>query len=47
MATLRIPFFPTSAHPGIPINLAYSQMAVAIDIDCANGKIYSSDITGL
>lgn len=46
MATLRIPFFPTIANPGMPINLAYSQMTIAIDIDCANGKTYSSDITG-
>ncbi|XP_063989907.1 nidogen isoform X2 [Diachasmimorpha longicaudata] len=46
MATLRIPYFPTAVYPGSPINLAYSQMAIAIDIDCPNGTAYSSDITG-
>lgn len=46
MATLRIPYFPTAVYPGSPINLAYAQMAIAIDIDCAGGRAYSSDITG-
>lgn len=46
MATLRIPYYPTTANPGIPINLAYAQMAIAIDIDCAGGNLYTSDITG-
>ncbi|XP_015113339.1 nidogen-2 isoform X5 [Diachasma alloeum] len=46
MANLRIPYFPTAVYPGSPINLAYSQMAIAIDIDCPNGTAYSSDITG-
>ncbi|XP_017878833.1 nidogen-1 isoform X2 [Ceratina calcarata] len=46
MATLRIPFAPTQVEPGSPIYIAYTQMAIAIDIDCMNGKAYSSDITG-
>ncbi|XP_076650087.1 nidogen isoform X4 [Halictus rubicundus] len=46
MATMRIPFAPTYDNPGSPINIAYQQMAIAIDIDCLNGKAYSSDITG-
>ncbi|XP_076174255.1 nidogen isoform X2 [Ptiloglossa arizonensis] len=46
MATLRIPFAPTQEAPGSPIYIAYKQMAIAIDIDCLNGKAYSSDITG-
>ncbi|XP_043521390.1 nidogen isoform X4 [Frieseomelitta varia] len=46
MATLRIPFAPTHENSGSPIYIAYTQMAIAIDIDCMNGKAYSSDITG-
>lgn len=46
MATLRIPFAPTYEDPGSPIYIAYMQMAIAIDIDCMNGKAYSSDISG-
>ncbi|KAK9309648.1 hypothetical protein QLX08_000853 [Tetragonisca angustula] len=46
MATLRIPFAPTHENSGSPIYIAYAQMAIAIDIDCMNGKAYSSDITG-
>ncbi|XP_012137362.2 nidogen isoform X2 [Megachile rotundata] len=46
MATLRIPFTVTHDNPGSPIYIEYSQMAIAIDIDCTNGKAYSSDITG-
>ncbi|XP_076239485.1 nidogen isoform X2 [Calliopsis andreniformis] len=46
MATLRIPLAVTRENPGSPIYIAYTQMAIAIDIDCLNGKAYSSDITG-
>ncbi|XP_043265975.1 nidogen isoform X2 [Colletes gigas] len=46
MATLRIPSVATYDTPGTPIYIEYKQMAVAIDIDCLNGKAYSSDITG-
>ncbi|XP_076380705.1 nidogen isoform X3 [Megalopta genalis] len=46
MATMRIPFAPTYDNPGSPIYIAYQQMAIAIDIDCLNGKAYASDITG-
>ncbi|XP_011351557.1 nidogen-2 isoform X2 [Ooceraea biroi] len=46
MATLRIPFVPTPMSPGHPIYIAYSQMAIALDIDCLGGKAYTSDITG-
>ncbi|XP_017755219.1 PREDICTED: nidogen-2 isoform X2 [Eufriesea mexicana] len=46
MATLRIPFAPTQENSGGPIYIDYMQMAIAIDIDCTNGKAYSSDITG-
>ncbi|XP_015431695.1 PREDICTED: nidogen-2 [Dufourea novaeangliae] len=46
MATLRIPLASSYENPGSPIYIAYTQMAIAIDIDCLNGKAYSSDITG-
>jgi len=46
MATHRIPFVPTRQNPGNPIYIAYTQMAIALDIDCLEGKAYSSDITG-
>ncbi|XP_043266975.1 nidogen isoform X2 [Venturia canescens] len=46
MATHRIPFFPTIVNTGAPINIAYSQMVIGLDVDCLNGKAYSSDITG-
>ncbi|XP_018351270.1 PREDICTED: nidogen-2 isoform X3 [Trachymyrmex septentrionalis] len=46
MATHRIPFMPTLQNPGNPIYIAYTQMAIALDIDCLGGKAYSSDITG-
>ncbi|KAL0115115.1 hypothetical protein PUN28_010595 [Cardiocondyla obscurior] len=46
MATHRIPFMPTRQNPGNPIYIAYSQMAIALDIDCLGGKAYTSDITG-
>jgi len=46
MATLRIPFVPTQLNPGDPIYIAYTQMAIALDIDCLGGKAYTSDITG-
>ncbi|XP_018401818.1 PREDICTED: nidogen-2 isoform X2 [Cyphomyrmex costatus] len=46
MATHRIPFMPTRHNPGNPIYIAYTQMAIALDIDCLGGKAYSSDITG-
>lgn len=45
MATLRIPLAPTPVNPGSPIYFDM-QMAIGIDIDCMNGKAYSSDITG-
>ncbi|XP_017793749.1 PREDICTED: nidogen-2 [Habropoda laboriosa] len=45
MATLRIPFVETPKNEGSPIYISYTQMAIAIDIDCMNGKAYSSDIT--
>jgi hypothetical protein len=47
MATHRIPFFSTVDNPGNPIYLAYSQMTIALDIDCYKGKAYISDITGI
>nr|XP_050849041.1 nidogen-like isoform X3 [Vespula vulgaris] len=46
MATLRIPFVPTSDNLGNPIHIAYTQMSIALDIDCLGGRAYSSDITG-
>ncbi|XP_025991116.1 nidogen isoform X2 [Solenopsis invicta] len=46
MATHRIPFVPTQQNPGNPIYIAYTQMAIALDIDCLGGKAYTSDITG-
>lgn len=46
MATLRVPFEPTSQDQGRPIHISYLQMAIGLDIDCAEGKVYWSDITG-
>ena len=46
MAIHRIPFHPTTNKPGSPIFLTYSQMAIALDIDCARGRVYVSDIAG-
>lgn len=46
MATLRIPYNPTSSNPGQPIAIQYFQMAIGIDIDCLEGRVYWSDIAG-
>lgn len=42
----RIPFVQTRQNPGDPIYMSYTQMAIALDIDCLEGKAYFSDITG-
>lgn len=46
MATLRVPFNPTPRNPGRPIQIQYYQMAIGLDIDCYEGRVYWSDITG-
>lgn len=46
MATLRIPYNPTSSNPGQPIAIQYFQMAIGIDVDCLEGRVYWSDIAG-
>lgn len=44
--THRIPFIPTNSNPGGPVYISHSQMAIALDIDCVNKRVYSSDIEG-
>lgn len=46
MATLRVPFVPTPRDMGRPIQIQYYQMAIGLDIDCYEGRVYWSDITG-
>ncbi|XP_071454679.1 nidogen-like isoform X2 [Hetaerina americana] len=46
MATLRLPFHPTSTNPGRPIQIQNYQVALGIDIDCQEGRVYWSDIIG-
>lgn len=46
MATLRVPFEPTTKDMGKPIQIQYYQMAIGLDIDCYEGRVYWSDITG-
>lgn len=46
MATVRVPFEPSSRDPGRPIHISYYQMAIGLDIDCQDGRVFWSDITG-
>lgn len=46
MATLRVPFEQTARDIGKPIQIQYYQMAIGLDIDCIEGRVYWSDITG-
>ncbi|XP_046389156.1 nidogen-like isoform X2 [Ischnura elegans] len=46
MATLRLPFNPSPAKPGRPIQIQNFQMAIGIDVDCQEGRVYWSDIIG-
>ncbi|KAG8236148.1 hypothetical protein J437_LFUL001582 [Ladona fulva] len=46
MSTLRVPFNPTASNPGQPIQIHYFQVAVGIDIDCQEGRVYWSDVNG-
>ncbi|XP_058796968.1 nidogen [Phymastichus coffea] len=46
MATHKLPFSPSSDQPGNPIHLTNFRMAIAVDIDCSRGIVYTSDITG-
>lgn len=46
MATLRVPFKPNPKDLGRPIQIQYYQMAIGLDIDCYEGRVYWSDITG-
>lgn len=46
MATFKIPFDASKTNPGKPLNLKHYQMAIGLDVDCLDGKIYWSDING-
>lgn len=46
MATLRVPFEPKPGDLGRPIQIHHYQMAIGLDIDCIDGRVYWSDITG-
>lgn len=46
MATFKIPLEPSRANPGKLLHLKQQQMAIGLDIDCLQGKIYWSDING-
>ncbi|XP_060532500.1 nidogen [Cylas formicarius] len=46
MATLKIPMEPTRRDPGKPIQIKLFQTAVGLDIDCTEGRVYWSDISG-
>ncbi|XP_030745606.1 nidogen-2 isoform X2 [Sitophilus oryzae] len=46
MATLKIPLEPTKQNPGKPIQIKPYQTAVGLDIDCLEGRVYWSDISG-
>ncbi|XP_047002161.1 nidogen isoform X1 [Schistocerca americana] len=46
MAMMRVPFKPSRKDPGNFIFYQYYQMAIGIDIDCEEGRVYWSDITG-
>jgi nidogen (entactin) len=47
MATLKIPFEPSTKNLGKPIQIKYFQTAVGLDIDCFEGRVYWSDISGM
>jgi nidogen (entactin) len=47
MATLKIPFEPSKKNLGKPIQIKYFQTAVGLDIDCFEGRVYWSDISGM
>lgn len=44
IATLRIPFNANKRNRGKTINVKANQFAIAIDIDCTQGRVYWSDI---
>ncbi|XP_046664076.1 nidogen isoform X2 [Homalodisca vitripennis] len=46
MATVRVPLEPTRTDPGRPIQLQYDQITIGLAVDCVEGLIYWSDITG-
>lgn len=46
MATLKIPLESTNTHTKKAIQVKGYQTAVGLDIDCMEGRIYWSDITG-
>lgn len=46
MATLKIPLAPSKNHVKKAIQVKSYQTAVGLDVDCLEGKVYWSDITG-
>lgn len=47
MATLKIPFEPSKKNLGKPIQIKLFQTAVGLEIDCYEGRVYWSDISGM
>ncbi|CAG9854211.1 unnamed protein product [Phyllotreta striolata] len=46
MATLRVPLNPKQTRPRKPIQAKAFQTAVGLDVDCLEGRVYWSDISG-
>ena len=46
MATLKVPMEPTKRNPGKPIQIKMYQTAVGLDIDCMEGRVFWTDISG-
>lgn len=46
MATLRIPLEDTKSSMRKPIQIKPYQTAVGLDIDCLEGRVYWSDVSG-
>lgn len=46
MATLKVPFDETKMTQGRPIQMKSNQIAVGLDVDCLEGRIYWSDVSG-
>lgn len=46
MATLRIPLEHSKSNIKMPIQIKAYQTAVGLDIDCLEGRVYWSDVSG-
>lgn len=46
MATHKVPFYSSLNKPGNSVLIAFSQMAVALDIDCPKKRVFLSDVSG-